>query len=49
MVRFYGGWDLVNRGEANSGAFIWKVEHRHGYGEPAPSAFALGDLGYVGL
>jgi len=49
IARFYGAWDLVNRGEANSGAFIWKIEHRHGYGSPPPSAFALGELGYVGL
>ena len=36
-------------GEANSGAFIWKIEHRHGYGDPPPSGFALGELGYVGI
>ena len=35
---------LVNRGEANSGAFVWKIEHRHGYGEPAPGGFARGIL-----
>jgi porin len=49
MVRFYGAWDLIKRGEANSGAFIWKIEHRHSYGDPAPSGFALGELGYVGV
>jgi porin len=49
MVRFYGSWDLLGRGSADNGALIWKVEHRHGYGDPAPSGFALGDLGYVGV
>jgi porin len=49
MVRFYGAWNLVNRGQANSGAFIWKIEHRHGYTDPAPKGFALSELGYVGL
>ncbi len=49
MVRFYGAWDLVNRGKTDTGAFIWKVEHRHGYTTPPPSGFALGELGYVGL
>jgi porin len=49
MVRFYGAWELVNRGTKNSGAFIWKIEHRHGYTKPPPSGFALGELGYVGI
>jgi porin len=49
MARFYGAWDLVNRGAKNSGAFVWKIEHRHGYTTPPPSGFALGELGYVGL
>lgn len=49
MVRFYGAWDLVNKGASNSGAFIWKIEHRHGYTTPPPSGFALGELGYIGL
>jgi porin len=49
MARFYGSWDLVNRGGKNSGAFIWKIEHRYGYTEPPPSGFAIGELGYVGL
>ena len=49
IARLYGSWDLVDRGGPNSGALIWKVEHRHGYTTPAPSGFALGELGYVGL
>ncbi len=44
MVRFYGAWDLIE-----NGAFVWKIEHRHGYTTPPPSGFALDELGYVGL
>jgi porin len=49
MVRVFGAWELVNRGAANSGAFVWKVEHRHKYGEIPPSAlkFELGGIGLV--
>ena len=48
MVRFFGSWDLVGRGTKNTGAFVWKVEHRHSYTELAPSGFGF-NLGYVGL
>ncbi|RLA32515.1 MAG: porin [Gammaproteobacteria bacterium] len=49
MLRFFGSWDLAGRGGKNSGALVWKVEHRHAYGSVAPSGFGLGELGYVGL
>jgi porin len=48
MVRFFGAWDLVGRGNKNTGTFVWKVEHRHGYTDVAPSGFGF-NLGYVGL
>jgi porin len=48
MVRFFGSWDLVGRGTTNTGAFVWKVEHRHAYTDVAPSGFGF-DLGYIGL
>ena len=48
MVRFFGAWELVNRGSANSGSFVWKVENRHKYGSIPPSAFGF-ELGSVGL
>jgi len=48
MIRFFGSWDLVGRGTKNTGAFVWKVEHRHGYTDVAPSGFGF-NLGYVGL
>jgi porin len=48
MVRFYGSWDLIGRHEDNTGALIYKVEHRHRYTDVAPSGFGS-ELGYVGL
>jgi len=48
MVRFYGAWDLVGRGTKNTGAFVWKVEHRHAYTHVAPSGFSF-ELGNIGL
>ena len=48
MIRFFGSWDLVSRGTMNTGAFIWKVEHRHAYTDVAPGGFGF-ELGYIGL
>jgi porin len=48
MIRFFGSWDLVGRTTKNTGAFVWKVEHRHGYTDVAPSGFQF-NLGSVGL
>jgi len=48
MVRFFGSWDLVGRESGNTGAFVWKVEHRHKYATIPPSAFGF-NLGYAGL
>jgi len=49
IFRFYGSWDAIGRGTKNTGTLVWKVEHRHRYGDVAPSAYALGQLGYVGF
>lgn len=49
ILRFFGSWDLVGRDTSNSGALVWKVEHRHHYADVAPSGFGLGSLGYVGF
>ena len=49
MARLFGAWDLVGRGTPNTGALVWKVEHRHRYGSVAPGGFGLGQLGYVGV
>lgn len=48
MIRFYGSWELVNKGAANSGAFIYKVEHRHKYSSIPPKDFGF-EMDYVGL
>ena len=48
MVRFYGSWELLNKGSKNSGAFIYKVEHRHKYSSIPPKDFGF-EMGYVGL
>jgi porin len=48
MVRFFGSWELVGRGTENSGALVFKVEHRHGYSSVTPFGFGF-ETGYVGL
>jgi porin len=48
MVRFYGSWELIGRGKENSGAFIFKIEHRHKYGPIPPKQLGF-ETGYVGL
>ena len=48
IVRFFGAWDLIGRKSGNTGAFVWKVEHRHKYTDIPPQAFAF-NLGSVGL
>lgn len=47
-IRFYGTWELYNRGKENNGSFIFKFENRHAYTDVDPSGFA-GELGYAGL
>ena len=48
MMRFYGSWDLVGRGTKDTGSFIWKIEHRHRYGDVPPQGFAS-EVGFAGL
>lgn len=48
MVRVFGSWDLVGRGTKNTGALVYKVEHRHSYTDVSPQGFGF-DQGYVGL
>ena len=48
MVRFYGYWDLVNRGGPNKGSLNWKVENRHKYTDVAPKGLGF-EMGYVGM
>jgi porin len=46
-ARFFGFWELSGRDTPNVGAFIWKLEHRHRYGEIAPAGLAS-SVGYAG-
>ena len=48
MVRFFGFWDLVDRGGKNKGSLNWKVEHRHKYTDIPVSGLGF-ESGYVGL
>jgi porin len=48
MVRFFGYWDLVNRGGSNKGSLNWKIENRHKYSTIAPSSLGF-ESGYVGI
>jgi len=48
MIRLYGSWNLVGRGEENKGALVFKVEHRHKYGAIPPQSLGF-EMGYVGL
>ena len=48
IVRAFGYWDLIGRGTPDTGAFVWKLEHRHRYGSIPPNAL-MGSIGGVGL
>lgn len=48
IFRFYGAWELVGRKSGNTGALVYKLEHRHKYGTIPVSGLGL-DMGYVGM
>lgn len=48
MVRLFGAWEFVGRGSPNTGALVYKVEHRHKYTSVAPGSLGF-ELGYIGL
>ena len=48
MVRLYGAWELIGRGTPDTGALVFKAEHRHRYADVPPSGFGF-ETGYVGL
>lgn len=48
MVRFFGFWDLVNRGTPNKGSLNWKIENRHKYSDIPPSELGF-ESGYAGI
>lgn len=47
MLRFFGNWDLVGRGTANTGALNFKLDHRHKFSDTALNLFSLENLGYI--
>ena len=50
IARIFGSWDLTGRESGNTGSFVWKFEHRHGFANPAPGPlWAITELGYLGL
>jgi porin len=49
VFRFSGFWQLLGRGTRNTGTLVYLVEHRHGYTDTLPSAFALQNLGQAGF
>ena len=46
--KIYGNWDLIGKGSSNTGALIFKVEHRHKYSTIPPKGLGL-NVGYVGF
>lgn len=48
MVRFYGSWEALKSESGSTGSLIWKVEHRHHYGDTGPN-FSPFNAGIVGL
>jgi porin len=49
MYRMFGSWEAFSDGKGNSGALIWKVEHRHAYGGNIPPGSLGFEIGYLGL
>ena len=49
MYRFFGSWEATSDGKGNSGALIWKIEHRHAYGGNIPPSSLGFEIGYAGL
>jgi porin len=47
--RFYGAWEATGDDQGNSGALIWKIEHRHAFGSYIPPADLGFAIGYAGL
>lgn len=48
MWKLYGTWELAGKKSGNSGALIFKIEHRHKYDAQPPGSLGF-DMGYVGL
>lgn len=47
VLRLYGHWDLIGRETKDTGGLVFKIEHRHRYGEVPPTALGP-EVGYLG-
>ncbi len=48
-LRLSGLWELTGDDAGDSGALVWKVEHRHAYGSHVSPQSLAGEVGYAGL
>jgi porin len=48
ILRLFGSWELVGRESGNTGAFVYKIEHRHRYTDIAPKVLSF-NVGYAGI
>jgi len=49
MYRLFGAWEITSDDQGNSGALIFKAEHRHAYGDYIPPSSLGFETGYIGL
>jgi porin len=49
ILRVYGQWDLVNRGNTNTGRLVFSVDHRQKLGGGIPAADLASQAGYAGI
>lgn len=49
VFRLRGVWDLVNKGEDNTGSLVFGVETRHNISYRISPASLAGEVGYIGL
>ncbi|MBK5097197.1 MAG: porin, partial [Gemmatimonadetes bacterium] len=48
IFRLFGSWELVGRESGNTGALVYKIEHRHSYTDVTPKFLGF-NLGYTGM
>jgi porin len=48
ILRLFGSLELVGRESGNTGAIVYKIEHRHRYTDIAPKVLSF-NLGYAGI
>jgi porin len=48
LLRFFGAWELVNRGTCNHGTLVYNIENRHRLGTDLATQDLGFEIGYVG-